>query len=437
MQPVPPTSVQFVIGLSGYFVKDLAAVRQSISYNPLTDNPASKPPLTPGFKSVVQAGQVISILLHLPGGSIATGDCVDVIFSGAANRDPLFVAEDHIPILESLVKPWLLTCNLSSFRPNAQSLNRAWPQLQHKKLHSAVRYGLSQCLLAATAQIHSCTIAEVISHEWATTIATAPIDILASCHRGDTLQLDRMILKRAALLPHASFVHISDIGEKGCVLLEYVRFVSRRIQRMAGASAGGTDGTSGAVSECKYNPRLHFDVYGTLGDMFPQTEELAEFLETLYQVAQPYRLLIESPIVAYTKSEQIRRLSHLRRMLIQKSINVKIVADEWCNNLQDIKDFVSAEAVDYIQIKTPDLGGIDESINAVLYCKSKGIGCCLGGSANETDVSAKVTAQVALAVQPDFLLGKPGIGGDEGLMILTNEMLRAVALVKKRILSRL
>jgi methylaspartate ammonia-lyase len=30
------------------------------------------------------------------------------------------------------------------------------------------------------------------------------------------------------------------------------------------------------------------------------------------------------------------------------------------------------------------------------------------------------------------MLSKPGIGADEGLMILTNEMLRTIALVKHR-----
>lgn len=82
-----------------------------------------------------------------------------------------------------------------------------------------------------------------------------------------------------------------------------------------------------------------------------------------------------------------------------------------------------------MQVKLPDLGGLHDAIDAVLHCRARGMGCCLGGSANETDVSARVTAQVALATQPDFLLSKPGIGVDEGVMILTNEMLRTLALV--------
>jgi Methylaspartate ammonia-lyase len=110
---------------------------------------------------------------------------------------------------------------------------------------------------------------------------------------------------------------------------------------------------------------------------------------------------------------------------------VKIVADEWCNTLDDIHDFVLGNAVDFVQIKTPDLGSIHNSIEAVIYCRKHGAWCCLGGSANETDISARITAQVALTTQPQFLLSKPGIRADEGVMILTNEMLRTLALVNK------
>lgn len=414
-----PFDVQFVVGLSGYFVKDLAAVRQSPTYDPLIDNIA---PRTPGFQHVVQAGQVISILLHLPDGLLAAGDCVDVIFSGAASRDPLFNAEEHLPVLESVIKPWLRGCDLAQFRPNAIRVDSAWPELQNRKLHTAIRYGLSQALLSATALVHRCTAAQVISREWGTRITPQPIDILASCHRNDNLQLDRMIMKQVAMLPHASFVHVNDLGPRGSALLEYVDSVARRVQER------GRPG---------YHPRLHFDVYGTLGDVFPDNYKLASFLERVQQVAKPYQLLIESPIIAHTKEAQIQQLRGLRQQLQERSIPVQIVADEWCNTLGDIRDFADGGAADYMQVKMPDLGSIHNSIDAVLYCQARNIGCCLGGSANETDVSARVTAQVALATKPDFLLSKPGIGADEGVMILTNEMLRTAAVTTRARLEKI
>ena len=39
---------------------------------------------------------------------------------------------------------------------------------------------------------------------------------------------------------------------------------------------------------------------------------------------------------------------------------------------------------------------------------------------------------MALACQADFLLSKPGFGGDEGVMIEANEMARTLALIGAR-----
>ena len=53
----------------------------------------------------------------------------------------------------------------------------------------------------------------------------------------------------------------------------------------------------------------------------------------------------------------------------------------------------------------------------------------LGGSANETDQSARICTHIGLACRPDFMLSKPGLGVDEALMIQRNEMARTLALV--------
>lgn len=408
---VHPTEIRFVRGLSGYFHKDLQAVKNSPNYDPLIDNIAT---VTSGFKNVVQAGEVISVLLRLPNGAVAIGECVDVIFSGAASRDPLFIPSEHLPLLNEVIKPRLLELDVSTFRLNSVKIDEPWPELGNKRLHTAVRYGLSQALLSATALVHHCTMAEVVSREWNTSMSERPIDILASCHRNDDLQLDRMIMKQVAMLPHASFVHVNDIGPRGKTMLEYVAHVSRRIQERGDAD---------------YQPRLLFDVYGTIGDAFLEAD-IPDFLRKVEEAAKPYQVLIESPIVSSSRESQIRSMKQLRKALLARRINVKIVADEWCNTLDDIKMFAEANAVDFVQVKTPDLGGLHNSIDAVLYCLKENVGCCLGGSANETDISARATAQVALATRPQFLLSKPGIGADEGLMILTNEMTRTLALMK-------
>ncbi len=109
---------------------------------------------------------------------------------------------------------------------------------------------------------------------------------------------------------------------------------------------------------------------------------------------------------------------------------VWIGADEWCNTLEDIKAFADGGGGDYIHIKMPDLGSVADVITAVSYCHGMGTKACLGGSANETDVSARVAAHVALATRPDHMLARPGLGGDEAITIMHNEMARALALFR-------
>ena len=84
----------------------------------------------------------------------------------------------------------------------------------------------------------------------------------------------------------------------------------------------------------------------------------------------------------------------------------------------------------FIQIKTPDLGGINNIVEAVLYCKSNNMGAYQGGTCNETDRSAQICAHIAMATGPDQILAKPGMGVDEGMMIVYNEMQRILALNK-------
>jgi methylaspartate ammonia-lyase len=133
-----------------------------------------------------------------------------------------------------------------------------------------------------------------------------------------------------------------------------------------------------------------------------------------------------------SKEQQIEALSRLKILLVTKGTKVEIVADEWCNTLEDVRDFVDAGAGHMVQIKTPDLGGINNTIDAILYARAHGAGAYQGGTCNETDRSARVCVHLALAARPDQMLAKPGMGVDEGMMIVMNEMQRALRILKYR-----
>ena len=159
---------------------------------------------------------------------------------------------------------------------------------------------------------------------------------------------------------------------------------------------------------------------------------MVEYFRSLEQAAAPLKLRIEGPMDVEEREGQMKALTELTAKLHKENIQVEVVADEWCNTYEDIKDFADRKAGDMLQIKTPDLGGINNIIEAVLYCKEKGVGAYQGGTCNETDRSAQVCVHVAMATQPAQMLAKPGMGVDEGLMIVYNEMQRILAVRKAR-----
>jgi methylaspartate ammonia-lyase len=105
------------------------------------------------------------------------------------------------------------------------------------------------------------------------------------------------------------------------------------------------------------------------------------------------------------------------------------VADEWCNTLEDIREFTDAKSCHMVQIKTPDLGGIQNIVESILYCKAHGMEAYQGGTCNETDVSARTCVHVAVASRAERMLAKPGMGFDEGFTIVNNEMMRILAVL--------
>ena len=402
-------------GRSGYMHRDLLAIKSGKARP--NGSLYEGAPMSPGFTRIIEPATIISIMLVLEDGQIAFGDCADVILAGVAGRDPAFYAKGHIDYVRGEVAEALRGRDVSKFRGNAAEMD----QYSHggKRLHTAIRYGVSQALLHATALAHKQTMAEVIAREYGSTISTVPIPILASCHKDDLGQLDRVILKRVELLPHASFQIVSEhVGLEGEKLAAFVRRVAARVKE---------------IGDADYHPRIHVDLYGTLGELFSMNiEALADYLGRLRQESGAYDLLVESPVIAKTQPEQIEKFRGLRALLRKKGVDVGLIADEWCNTLSDIKLFAEAEAADFVQIKTPDLGSIHNTIEAVLYCKSNGMGACLGGTANETDHSTRISTHMGLACQPDFMLSKPGLGADEALMIQTNEMARTLALLQAR-----
>jgi len=402
-------------GCGGYFNKDLVAARAATTTE---DGFVLRgTPVLPGFDRIIQPGTAVSVMLCLEDGQVAFGDCVDVILAGIAGRDGRFEADRHLTLLRTDIRDRLVGRDVGFFRPLADELDG----LTHdgRPLHTAVRYGLTQAVLHGAALANHCTMTEIVAREYACEPVTTPLPILASCQKNDTIQIDRMIMKRVDLLPHSTFTVVErDLGSRGEKLLDYTRRLVRRI---------------GEIGEPGYRPIIHLDVYGTLGELFAgDVDAIADYLSDVEAAARPHEVMIETPMIEDSRSAQIASFQALRAALRARACRVRVVADEWCNTLEDIKAFADAEAADILQVKAPDLGGLTNTIEALLYCRDTNVGASLGGSANETDQSTRITAQIGLACRPAFMLSKPGFGGDEALMIQTNEMRRTLALLEAR-----
>lgn len=403
-------------GRTGFFFDDQAAIKQGAKSDGAAYVGA---PQTPGFDRVRVPGESISVQFLLEDGQLAIGDCAAVQYSGAGGRDPLFLAETFIPVIEEHIAPVFVGKDITSFREMTKTLEEI--QVDGKNLHTAIRYGVSQALLDAVAKANHKLPAEIVAEEYDVEIPEHPIPIF--CQTGDDryTNADKAILKRADVLPHALINHVqSKLGEKGELLLEYVKWLSNRITELS----KGDD----------YQPILHIDVYGTIGLIFDANDYkgMADYLETLAEAAKPYQLRIEGPMDAGSRDGQIEALQAITKEIDSRNIPVQIVADEWCNTYEDICAFADAKAGHVIQIKTPDLGSIHNVCEAIRYCKEKGILAYQGGTCNETERSAQICTHVGLAMGADQILAKPGMGVDEGFMIVYNEMQRILAVRKAR-----
>lgn len=464
-----------VPSMGAYYYDDLTALQAT----PLAvAERYTADPVTPGFRRAREVAEAVSVGLVLEHGPstrsgyrVAWGDCVAVEFSGKAGRFPLFRAEEGLASIPQTVAPFLRGRELTSFRelaaevdalvesaeiiqpvsppkPNDEAQGEATrlsrralltalarplrsdhvPAQQpagtekvivERPLHTALRFGVSQALLSAVALARGMTMAEIVAEEFDLPTPTEPVPIHAQCGADRYAGADKMIARRVASLPHTLVDNIPEhLGSDGEVLAHYARWLRERIPKLAGEN---------------YRPTIHLDVHGALGQIYDNN--LGKILGYLYRLEQgvaPYPLRVESPLILDSRAAQIEAMVTLRDYVRRRKMTVQLVADEWANTLEDIRAFVEAQAADMIQIKMPDLGSVHNTIQAVLVCKAGGVGAFLGGSCAETDLSARVAVHIALATRPDMMMAKPGMGVDEGITLVHNEMARTLAWIESR-----
>ncbi len=408
----------FAKGAAAFFFDDQRSIKAGAVHDGFD---YAGTPITPGFPRIRTAGESISVLLVLEDGQIAVGDCAAVQYSGAGGRDPLFLADAYLPFLEQKVRPLLEGREIETFRTMADHFCQL--HFDGRPMHTALRYGLTQALLDARAKSQHRLRCEVICEEYGLPVSTAAVPIFAQTGDNRYENVDKMLLKQVDVLPHGLINNVEEkLGRDGGKLKEYIRWLARRAERLK--------------PRPDYLPTFHIDVYGTVGLIFGNDPlRVADYLAGLEADAGPHPLYIEGPVDMEEKARQIEALCRIKERLGHSGSRVRIVADEWCNTLEDVIEFTDARACHMVQIKTPDLGGIQAIVESVLYCKAHGMAAYQGGSCNETEVSAQCCVHLAMAARPDIMLAKPGMGFDEGFTIVKNEQERIRAVLEMKSLE--
>ncbi|SFN92338.1 methylaspartate ammonia-lyase [Bradyrhizobium sp. Rc3b] len=399
-------------GNGSFFYDDQAAIRAGVVQDGFRYLGA---PVTPGFTTIRMPSRSLSIGLVLSDDAIVWGDMMSVQYSGAGGRDPLFQVDAIERLARSVVIPRLLSADVSSF---LGACDRVLASHNETRLPLAIEYGVSQALLRATAHFARTTLAEVICSEFSLPLPDQPVPIYAQSGDSREVNVDKMILKSVDILPHGLINSREKFGASGETFRDFVKWVAKRIAE---------------VGEPGYRPILHFDVYGWIGlEIGMEAVKIADFIARLADEVPGYRIHIECPADFGSTEAQLDEYARIVALLDRRGTEARIVVDERCNTLDEIRLFAEAKAAHLVQIKMPDVGSIADSASAVLVCRENDVGAYVGGSCTETDLSARAAVNIAVATQADMMLAKPGMGVDEAISIVGNEQNRLLSVLNYR-----
>ncbi|MEW6662768.1 MAG: methylaspartate ammonia-lyase [Bacillota bacterium] len=406
--------VLYAAGLTGFYMDDKEAIREGAKQDGFIYRGQ---PVTPGFDTIRQTGEAVSVIFLLENGDIAYGDCAVAQYAASGGRETPMRGKDLIKIVEEEVVPRFEGKNLTSFRKDATEFDRL--EVGGERLPAAIRYGVTQAILEAVAKARRLTMTEVVAEEYGLELVLKPVKINAQSGDERYTNVDKMILKQVGMMPHGLINNVEEkLGKNGEIFLDWITWVKNRILDV------GAPG---------YRPTLRYDVYGCIGKAFNNDlDKVVDYLIKVERICHPFDVFIEMPIDLKSNEAQLQGMKYLRKRLDEAGSQLKLIIDEYANTLEEIKEWVDARGADMVQVKTIDLGGINNVVEAVIYCKEHDVLAYQGGTCNETDKSAQVCVNLAIATQPFAMAGKPGMGVDEGVMIVHNEQERILSILRAK-----
>lgn len=400
--------------LTGFYMDD----KQAIKAGAKSDGFVYKgEPVTPGFNSIRQPGVAVSVMFVLEDGKIVYGDCAVAQYAASGGREVPNTADALIKVIEKHVVPYFEGMDIKEFKSTAEKFDRA--KFDGYQLPASIRYGVTQAILETVAYEQKLTMCEVVMNEYGLKADLTPVRINAQSGDERYTNVDKMILKKVGMMPHGLINNVEEkLGKDGQKFLDWVKWVKNRIAE---------------IGDADYKPVMRYDVYGCMGYAFnDDLDKVFEYLLRVAEACEPYEVFIEMPVDLKSNEKQLEGMKYLRKRLDDAGCRLKLIIDEYANTYEEIVEWVDAKGADMVQVKTIDLGGINNIIEAVLYCKKNGVLAYQGGTCNETDKSAIVCANLAVATKPFAMAGKPGMGVDEGVMIVSNEQERLLAILKAK-----
>lgn len=400
--------------MTGFYMDDKEAIKEGAKSDGFIYRGE---PLTKGFRTIRQPGVAVSVIFALENGDIAFGDCAVAQYAASGGREVPNTAKALIDVIEKYVIPYFVGRDIKNFKQEAEQFDRAL--FDGEQLPASIRYGVTQAILETVAKERKLTMAEVIIDEYGLQADFTPVRINAQSGDERYTNVDKMILKEVGMMPHGLINNVEEkLGKDGQIFLDWVKWVKNRIED---------------IGDKNYKPVMRYDVYGCMGKAFgDDLDKVADYLLKVEEVCKPYEVFVEMPIDLKSNAKQLEGMKYLRKKLDDAGSKLKLIIDEYANTYEEIVQWVDAKGADMVQVKTIDLGGINNIVEAVLYCKKKGVLAYQGGTCNETDKSALVCVNLAVATKPFAMAGKPGMGVDEGVMIVNNEQQRVLAIMKAR-----
>ncbi len=273
----------------------------------------------------------------------------------------------------------------------------------------ALRYGVSKLLLAAAAQAHTLTPAELLAHEYHLPRPDAPVPLHAELIGPQSAQLALQQGVGSLGLRIAAEDAAALIGPQGEKLQRFVRQLKEVIVK--------------ARPQNNY-PTLFLDVQGGLGQLYDN--QLGKILGALYgleQAAKPVPLRLADPVRLADGATQPPKMAEIKELLKLRGMALQLIARVGVDNAAAAQTFLSEQVADGICVDLEQVGSLAQAVEMVLAAKEKGRSVLLCG--REPDP----LAHIALATRPTAVFLYPG---QDGIAPLHNEMARILAWLKPR-----